>query len=151
MVRSIAGTLALALAALVGCSGDSQPRYVIVDPQCVPRYSPTFANVYENTLKASCGSQTSACHSAAGRKGGLSLESTAIAYTELLQNNRVVAGDPSCSEMVVRIHGAGQSYLMPPGATLAEPDRCAIEKWIAAGATAVPLATPSQPGTVRSP
>ncbi|MEZ4361076.1 MAG: c-type cytochrome domain-containing protein [Kofleriaceae bacterium] len=127
--------LALGVALTSGCGGDP-PRCVTVDPSCTPRYAPTFRNLYENTLKESCGSQSIACHSAAGRKGGLSMETAEIAYDGLLAGDRrVVPEDPSCSEVVVRLHSGDASYLMPPGAPLAAADRCAIERWIAEGAT----------------
>lgn len=127
----------LSLVSFGGCSdGGGQPSCVTVDPACVPRYEPTFANLYANTLRDSCGSQSGVCHSAAGRRGGLSMESASVAFAELTDatTGRVVPGDPSCSEMIVRLHGSGEGYLMPPGAQLPAPERCAIERWIAAGA-----------------
>lgn len=141
--RALPAALALSLTSLMssgalgGCSDDGQPRCVTVDATCTPRYQPTFANLYANTLRDSCGSQSSVCHSAAGRRGGLSMESADVAFAQLTDpaTDRVVAGDPACSEMVVRIHGTGEGYLMPPGAPLPAADRCAIEQWIAAGAT----------------
>lgn len=149
MVRRLVvrwATLALLpCAALAACSDEGLPRCTTVEATCTPRYAPTFSNIYQNTLQASCGSQSSVCHSAAGRKGGLSLESAAVAYAELAQGGRLVAGDAACSEVVVRLHGAGESYLMPPGAPLAAADRCAIEQWIAAGAPAPSATSPSQP------
>jgi hypothetical protein len=134
--------LAATVGALAACGDSGPPSCVAVEPQCVPRYQPTFANVYENTLKNSCGSQASACHSAIGQKGGLSMESQAVAYAALLQLDRVVPGDPGCSRVVVRLQGSSQPYLMPPGAQLPPADRCAIEQWIAAGAPA-PVAAPA--------
>lgn len=137
--------LALAALALAGCGEGELPRCTTVDAQCTPRYAPTFANVYDNTLRQSCGSQSSVCHSAAGRKGGLSLESAAVAHAELVAGGRVVPGDPACSELVVRLHGADSSYLMPPGAALPAVDRCAIEQWIAAGAPGLPAVSEAAP------
>lgn len=120
------------------------PRCVTVEPSCTPRYQPTFANVYNNTLRESCGSQSVACHSAAGKQGGLSLESAEVAYQQLTGGGkRVVAGDAACSEIVVRMHGTGESYLMPPGSPLPAADRCAIEQWIAGGAQFAPDAAVS--------
>lgn len=138
IATTMAATLATtAVAALGGC-GDSgePPRCVTVDAACTPRYEPTFSNVYNNTLRDSCGSQSSVCHSAQGRRGGLSLESSDVAYAQLTAEGlgRVVPGDPACSEMIVRLHGDGEGYLMPPGAPLPAADRCAIERWIASGA-----------------
>ncbi len=154
--RSGANPAALALfavatlfaAAAAGCDGGGLPRCVTIEPSCTPRYQPTFANVYNNTLRESCGSQSVACHSAAGRQGGLSLEGAEVAYQQLTGGGtqRVVAGDPACSEIVVRMHGTGESYLMPPGSPLPAADRCAIEQWIADGALLTPVtaASPSE-------
>ncbi len=129
-----------ALASLAGCGSDSPPSCATVDAACTPRYQPTFANVYTNTLKDSCGSQSVACHSAAGRKGGLSMETAEVAFAQLTAAGlgRVVAGDAACSELTVRLHGDGEGYLMPPGAPLPAADRCAIEQWISAGASFSP-------------
>jgi hypothetical protein len=147
-----AGLLAVfALGAWAGCADDAAlPRCVTVDAQCTPRYQPTFANLYANTLKDSCGSQSSACHSATGRKGGLSMDTAEVAFRELTSDGRVVPGDPACSELVVRLHGGGASYLMPPGAPLAAVDRCAVEQWIAAGAPA-PLSSSERAGAAEAP
>lgn len=137
-LATVATTVATTVVAALGGCGESgaQPRCVTVDPACTPRYEPTFPNVYNNTLRDSCGSQSGVCHSAQGRRGGLSLESSDVAYEQLTAEGlgRVVAGDPACSEMIVRLHGDGEDYLMPPGAPLPAADRCAIERWIASGA-----------------
>jgi hypothetical protein len=86
--------------ALAGCpSEEAPPECITVDPACAPLYTPTFTNVYNMTLKGSCGSDRSACHSAAGRKGGLSFEDEQTAY-DGLANGRVTGGDPGCSEMI---------------------------------------------------
>lgn len=154
--RRFAGPLPAALATLLaaafsaGC-GEDLPRCVTVDAACTPRYAPTFANLYNNTLADSCGSQSVACHSATGNKGGLSMSSIDVAFTALTSSGRVVAGDAACSEVVVRAHGTGESYLMPPGAPLPAADRCALEQWIAAGALREPAATIAPPSSSASP
>lgn len=121
--------------ALAGCpSGDEQPPMCItVDTSCAPLYPPTFANVYNNTLKPSCGSTNSSCHSAAGMKGGLSFADEQTAYDGLL-NTRVTAGDAACSEMVVRTSSPGSDYTMPPGSALSAPARCSLLLWVHNGA-----------------
>ena len=146
--RALPAALALAFLSMIslgGCSDDGQPRCVTVDAACTPRYQPTFANLYANTLRDSCGSQSGVCHSATGRRGGLSMESADVAFAQLTDaaTDRVVAGNPACSELVVRLHGTGEGYLMPPGAPLPAADRCAIEQWIAAGATFTPALSSS--------
>lgn len=132
----------LVLGALAACGDSGPPSCITVDASCTPRYQPTFDNVYNNTLRESCGSDSVACHSAAGKRGGLSMASADVAFAQLTAagEDRVVAGDPACSEIVVRMHGTGESYLMPPGAPLPAADRCAIERWIAEGALRMPAA-----------
>jgi len=124
------------LFALAGCPGDDPPACIEVDLSCQPLYTPTFDNVYANTLVTSCGSQRSSCHSAVGHKGDMSFETEDKAYEALLDpaRDRVVPGDPGCSEMVVRTSSPGESYQMPPGSPLAENERCALIQWVNAGA-----------------
>jgi len=127
--------LAVVSAALAGCpSADAPPACVTVDTACSPLYAPTFDNVYNNTLKAGCGSQLSSCHAANGA-GVLALPDPAVAHGELL-DGRVVPGDPGCSELVVRTGAPGKDYQMPPGsgASLTAAERCSLILWIEAGA-----------------
>ena len=120
--------------ALAGCPGEEQPPICItVDTACAPLYPPTFANVYANTLRPTCGATNGSCHSAAGKKGGLSFADEQTAYDGLL-NTRVKPGDPGCSEMVVRSSSPGTDYEMPPGGGLNVAARCALLQWVQAGA-----------------
>lgn len=123
--------VALALG-LAGCPAEPPPSCTTVDATCMPQYVPTFDNVYDNTLKMDCGSGRNACHSAAG-EGGISFADPATAHAVLLAG-RVSPGDPACSELIVRTHDPGTDYEMPPGAPLAEAERCALLQWVAAGA-----------------
>lgn len=124
-----------ALAWLPGCPSDPPPACLTpaVDPSCGAGYLPTFTNVYNNTLREGCGAMRSACHSASGA-GGLSFADQATAYTELMKEGRVKPGDPSCSELIVRIDSPGADYQMPPGDPIAEEARCAIIQWVHQGA-----------------
>ncbi len=122
----------LALAS-AGCPSDDPPACTEVDLTCAPLYVPTFDNVYANTLSDGCGSQRVSCHSAAGKKGGMSFEDPETAHAALLAG-RVTAGDPSCSEMIVRVTSVGESFQMPPGSALPEAERCALIQWVQAGA-----------------
>lgn len=125
----------LALGALAGCPGSEQPPMCItVDTNCAPLYTPTFTNVYANTLRTSCGSTNNSCHSAAGAQGGLSFADEQTAYDGLMRAGRVVAGDPGCSEMIVRTGSPGTDYEMPPGTPLSAPTQCALIQWVANGA-----------------
>jgi hypothetical protein len=102
----------------------------------MPGYVPTFDNVYSNTLRDTCGSTKSSCHSATGRAGGMSFENIDIAYTQLLDSaqGRVIPGDPACSEMIVRTNSPGKDYQMPPGDPLTAPAQCALVQWVQMGA-----------------
>src|SRR3954468_366897 len=115
--------LSLALGLLLcGCPSDPPPACITVDTGCAPLYNPTFDNVYTMTLRDSCGSARSSCHSAAGQQGGMSFQDEAHAYAAL-SAGRVVAGDPGCSKMIVRIDSPGADYQMPPGDALSAAER----------------------------
>ncbi|HWU91348.1 MAG TPA: hypothetical protein VN253_28975 [Kofleriaceae bacterium] len=118
--------------ALAGCPGDELPACATVDTACMPLYDPTFANVYNTTLRVGCGSQLSSCH-ARGGAGGMSLEDPDTAYQSLLAG-RVKPGDPGCSEMIVRTTESGKDYAMPPGAPLSAAERCSLILWVERGA-----------------
>lgn len=136
MARTPLVVCSLAAAVLAACSGSPPPECVVVDTSCAPGYVPTFTNVYKNTLEAGCGAARSACHSARGRAGGLSLADQATAYQELLDatKRRVRPGDPACSPLIVRVEGIGEDYQMPTGDPLSAPARCAILQWVLQGA-----------------
>lgn len=132
---------AVALAALpLASCGDSSaedksaPKCVQPLPEsCAPLYPPTFDNVFQNTLSKTCASGGGSCHGPSGGNGGLTFADADTSYS-LLTSSRVVAGDPACSKLVVRLESAGESWSMPPGAQLGEGERCAVEQWIYAGA-----------------
>ncbi len=119
---------------LAGCPSEGLPACISLDTSCAPLYEPTFENVYTQTIARSCGGERSPCH-AAGGDGNLPLTSRAQSYTAL--RARLTPGDPGCSDVIVRMHGAGEEYLMPPGAPLSGPERCAIAQWVEAGAAEV--------------
>jgi len=125
----------LAAAPLAGCTSEPPPSCITVDTTCAPLYAPTFDNVYTMTLRDTCGSQRSSCHSAAGKQGGMSFEDQQHAYDALLAG-RVIPGNPGCSKMIVRTNSPGAGYQMPPGDPLSEAERCALIQWVAAGAPA---------------
>jgi len=119
---------------LGGCPSEPPPACTteIIDTSCGSLYVPTFDNVYANTLQMSCGGSSNSCHSARG-EGGISLADPETAYASLLAG-RVTPGDPTCSELIVRTHDLGTDYQMPPGSVLGSSERCALVKWVAAGA-----------------
>lgn len=126
---------------LAACASDVPPACITVDTTCAPLYEPTFANVYAMTLRDTCGSARSSCHSAAGKQGGMSFENAATAHAALLAG-RVVPGDPGCSELIVRTSSPGADYQMPPGDPLNAPERCALIQWVQAGAPGPQQAAP---------
>ena len=121
---------------LAGCPSEPPPECLTpaVDTSCAPGYVPTFTNVYKNTLQPNCGSTDSSCHSASGRAGGLSFADQQTAYDQLMALGRVKAGNPSCSEMIVRTSSPGKDYQMPPGDPLDDPEQCALIQWVQNGA-----------------
>ena len=138
---------AVLAAGLAGCTTSPPPSCIAVDTTCAPLYAPTFDNVYAMTLRNTCGSERSSCHSAAGKQGGMSFEDESHAYAALLAG-RVMPGDPGCSKMIVRTDSPGAAYQMPPGDPLGEPERCALIQWVQAGApagTAQPLTAGAMP------
>ncbi|HEX4418294.1 MAG TPA: c-type cytochrome domain-containing protein [Kofleriaceae bacterium] len=135
----------LATAPLAGCTSDAPPDCITVDTSCAPLYAPTFDNVYAMTLKNTCGSQLTSCHSAAGHQGGMSFQDEDHAYAALLAG-RVKPGNPGCSLMIVRTSSPGAAYQMPPGDPLSEQERCALIQWVQAGApmgATTPAAAPA--------
>ncbi|MDX2092848.1 MAG: c-type cytochrome domain-containing protein [Kofleriaceae bacterium] len=124
---------AAALGLLAGCK-DSPPACtsVAIDLDCATQYSPSFDNVYLNTIDKRCGTRDGSCHSASG-DADLSFATREAAYASLLAGH-VMPGDPACSELIVRTLEAGTDYAMPPETPLSELDRCALVKWVNAGA-----------------
>lgn len=126
--------LALALVAS-GCPTDPPPACVTVDTGCAPLYTPTFDNLYTRTLRDTCGSQSSSCHSEVGMQGGMSFQDQQHAF-DALRAGRVVPGNPGCSRLIVRTDSPGAAYQMPPGDPLSEAERCVLILWVQAGALA---------------
>lgn len=123
------------LSALAGCPSEPPPPCITtIDLACAPGYVPTFTNVYTNTIEHKCGSDKSACHSARGQAGGLSMATQSEAHANLLLEGRVKPGDPMCSEMIVRTSSPGEDYQMPPGDPLSPEEACALIQWVQQGA-----------------
>jgi len=103
------------------------------DPVCTPLYPATFDEIYARRLAPTCAS-VSACHGAGG-KGGLTLTSADGAYAALVDAGRVVPGAAACGVLVERLTTKTASEMMPPGAPLSAGELCAIQLWIASGAS----------------
>jgi hypothetical protein len=131
------------LLALAGCPQEQPPACITVDAVCNEGYVATFDNVYKDTLHTgTCGDDNNSCHTNAAHNGGLSFEADEpTVYASLMaaseldpSRQRVVPGNPGCSLLTVRTEGVGKDYQMPKGDPLDAPTRCALVKWIAAGA-----------------
>ncbi|MBX3187299.1 MAG: hypothetical protein KF819_09795 [Labilithrix sp.] len=139
--KGSARPLVLAIATVIvvaaGCSSESEPAPVCtqaVDARtCALSYAPSFKEIFERTLKPSCGLGGAACHTARGRQGGLVFEEEEEAYRGLL-DGRARPGDPSCSLVLVRVAATDPAVRMPPGRSLGDEEQCAIARWIADGA-----------------
>jgi hypothetical protein len=120
------------------CLGTNQ-----ADVACLPLYPAEFPEIFQRTLNATCASAGVSCHGQDGKMGGLVFVNMADSYDALLGRTgsaqRVMPGDPACSELMVRLDSPGQEWSMPPGTPLDERARCAIRRWIAAGAPPPPL------------
>jgi hypothetical protein len=130
----VLAAVALLGATAPGCGHDC----VEVDLACNPLYEPTFENVFERTLVPKCGTEGDTCHSIDGRMNGLVFAEIDEAYEELLgltgDGARLIPGDPSCSEMIMRVSADDADYLMPPGEPMSPQERCALILWVANGA-----------------
>jgi hypothetical protein len=124
----------LLVCVLAACGDTPPPACTTVDTACQPGYVPTFENVYNNTIRLGCGAMMSSCHSSVGGDSELSFADRQTAYDQLMQSGVVKAGDAACSEMIVRVHGVGEDYQMPPGEALPAPARCALVQWVQQGA-----------------
>jgi len=103
---------------------------------CTPQYLPTFENVYKNTFSKSCAGGGSSCHADTNHHGGLDFSSQETAYETIAKPDLglVVAGDPDCSELMIRLESTTSGIAMPPGAPLSPEEKCAIMMWIEQGA-----------------
>ena len=105
---------------------------------CDPLYEPTFENVYENTLRPTCGFEGTACHGVEGAQAGLVFADIDEAYDLLTDDGDgeplVLANDAACSVLIQRVDADDETQVMPPGDPLSEEERCAIRMWIDDGA-----------------
>jgi hypothetical protein len=106
---------------------------------CEPLYEPTFDNVFDNTLRPTCGSEGTACHGAEGAQGGVVFEEIEASYAVLTEASEgepiALPSDASCSLLMQLITSADEAFAMPPGDPLSAEERCAIQMWIDQGAS----------------
>lgn len=137
----------LALAALLGCPEPSDPvgapACVDYDPTgCAPLYPAVFDEVFTRTLMPTCGGGGSSCHASPNATGaaahGLVFDAADATHARLLEDRGddtfVVAGDPACSSLVVRLVITEPDLVMPPGQPLSDAELCSVATWIAEGA-----------------
>jgi hypothetical protein len=108
-----------------------------IDPQCTAGIKPTWDEIYQFVISEQCAA--SGCHGAGMAAGGLQMSTKTDAYAGLVTGvggkPRVIKGDAACSVLTERIESDDEAKRMPyKAAKLPAGDRCAIEKWIAAGA-----------------
>jgi hypothetical protein len=119
-----------------GNDEDSAPACVEIDYEgCTQLYPPTWDQVWSQTISTTCSGGGSACH--AGELG-LTFGDQDTAYTGLTSgaHAQIIAGDPQCSPLMIRLESDDPNYRMPPGNTaLAAGARCSIATWIEGGAT----------------
>ncbi|RMG12833.1 MAG: hypothetical protein D6729_16050 [Deltaproteobacteria bacterium] len=137
-VHLLTASILSALLAGPAC-GAGGPECVAVHSTCTPLYAPEYAEIFERTLRPTCGQPGTSCHGVDGAQAGLVFDEADAAYTRLLEGagNRppvVVPGNAACSPLVVRIESTDPKRVMPPGQPLSEAVRCALEQWIDAGA-----------------
>lgn len=141
---ALCGSLALLTIAACGDGGTSAPLPCVADlpTDCSPLYEPTYQQLYEQTLRPTCGQRGSVCHAGGGAgavETGLIIDTAEETYRLLTappmgQSPRAVGGDAACSLMMIRVSSAEPAVLMPPGMPLSDAERCVIQKWIEAGA-----------------
>jgi len=138
---SLPSVVALAvLGTLLGCGDEGGECLLAVTTDCAVSYEPTYANIFNNTLRPTCGGPGVSCHGEDGRRGGLVFSSESESYELLLGlsdgRSRVIAGDPDASLLLQRLECSSPLPRMPLNSDpLPATARCAIAKWIAAGAT----------------
>jgi hypothetical protein len=125
---------------LLGCGDEAGECLLAVTTECAVSYEPTYTNIFDNTLRPTCGGPGVSCHGEDGRRGGLVFASEGESYELLLGitdgRPRVIAGDPDASLLLQRLECSSPLPRMPLNSDpLPATARCAIAKWIAAGAT----------------
>ena len=133
-------SIVIAALCLAACGpADPQECLLAVNTECSVAYAPTYSNIFQNTLRGTCGGPGTSCHGSSGRMAGLVFSSQQESYDLLLGNTdgrvRVVAGDPDASLLMQRLECSSPSPRMPLNSDpLAANVRCAIAQWIKNGA-----------------
>jgi hypothetical protein len=125
------------LAALLLVAGCDAPCVEDIDLDCAPLYTDlSWTNVHATTIEPSCAA--AGCHSSDAAAGDLVLTPAETAWEQLVESAPgsppAVAGDASCSPMIIRLESESDSLLMPPGAQLSDAERCVLRLWVQQGA-----------------
>jgi hypothetical protein len=127
--------VAAVLAATLAACGEDPLVCVELDPTCAPLYPPTWDNVFDNTVHPKCGTGGSGCHEGVGARAGLRLDDRDLAYVNLTtRKDYVLVDDPGCSQLLERVYTTSSSLRMPRGSRLSDAERCALSRWVLAGA-----------------
>lgn len=130
----------LLVATSVGCGpGEPDECLLAVSTECAVGFPPTYANIFQQSLRGTCGGPGVSCHGADGAQAGLVFANEQQSYDLLLGNvgnrARVIPGDPDASILVQRLECSSPLRRMPLNSDpLPATARCAIAKWIADGA-----------------
>lgn len=130
----------LVLLAALGCGPTAPDECLLAtNTDCAVGFPPTYANIFQQSLRSTCGGPGVSCHGLDGAKAGLVFASEQESYDLLLGNvgsrPRVIPGDPDASLLVQRIECSSPQRRMPLNSDpLPTTVRCAIVKWIADGA-----------------
>ena len=135
--------LCVTVAACPDDDDDESSRCVELDAaSCAPLYTPTFDNVYTETLRPRCAVEGGSCHAnpdAVGARNGFWFDTPERAYGVLLGERGdatwVVPEDVECSPLMSRLQSDDPFFVMPPGSQpMPLGVRCSIAQWIASGA-----------------
>src|SRR6516225_8424722 len=92
---------------------------------------------YTRQIKPVLQARCSACHGVLKQKGGLRLDTAALALRGSKSHAVIVPGDPEASVLFERVSSPEESERMPPeGDPLKPSEIAALKAWIAQGARA---------------
>lgn len=131
----VACVLASASLALGACGPEPEPRCVdagVAIEHCASEPAPDYATLFETVLRPTCGREGPSCHGP-GADDSLFFVGAEESRAYLLEHH-VVPGSPACSELYQRVTSDDPFFRMPPAEPLSEASRCAIARWIEAGA-----------------
>lgn len=123
-----------------GCGAEEGDACLLaLDTQCETRFPPTYTNIFQQSLRSSCGGPGVSCHGRDGQQAGLVFASEQESYDLLLGHTgsrpRVIPGDPDASLLLQRIECSSPLPRMPLNSDpLPASVRCAITQWIENGA-----------------